>query len=123
MYKKILAATDMLAVCDTAVLTAAEIAKQNDAKLYILHVLESAYSGKYRHFVKHFETGEEIVSGEEYEEAVKEELDKTCGEALKPYSNYEIKVTVPTNNFVPTDFIDFIAAASYTLKAWLFANN
>ena len=93
MYKNILVATDMLAVCDTAVLTAAEIAKQNDAKLYILHVLESAYSGKYRQFVKHFKTGEEIVSGEEYEEAVKEELDKTCGEALKPYSNYEIKVT------------------------------
>ena len=93
MYKNILATTDLLAVCDTAVLTAAEIAKQNDAKLYILHVLESAYSGKYRHFVKHFKTGEEIVSGADYEEAVKQELDKTCGEALKPYSNYEIKVT------------------------------
>ncbi len=93
MYKNILVATDMLAVCDTAVLTAAEIAKQNNAKLYILHVLESAYSGKYRQFVKHFKTGEEIVSGTEYEEAVKEELDKTCGEALKAYSNYEIKVT------------------------------
>lgn len=93
MYKNVLAATDLLSVCDTAVLTAAEIAKQYNAKLYILHVLESSYSGKYRHFVKHFKTGEEIVSGAEYEETVKEELDKTCSEALKPYSNYEIKVT------------------------------
>jgi nucleotide-binding universal stress UspA family protein len=78
---------------DAAVLTAAEIAQQDDAKLYILHVLESAYSGKYRHFVKHFETGKEIVSGAEYEEAVKEKLDKTYGEALKPFRNYQIKVT------------------------------
>jgi len=93
MYKKILVATDVLETCDTAVLTAVQMAKQNDAKLFILHVLESAYSGKYRQFVKHFKTGEEIVSGAEYEEAVKEELDKTCGQAFKPYSNYEIKVT------------------------------
>lgn len=93
MFNKLLVATDLLEACDVAVLAAAEIAKQNDAKLYILHVLESAYSGKYQHFVKHFKTGEEIVSGAEYEETVKEELDKTCGEALKPYSNYEIKVT------------------------------
>ncbi|MBW2175027.1 MAG: universal stress protein [Deltaproteobacteria bacterium] len=94
MFKKILAATDLLKIYDTAVKTAAEIAQQNDAKLYILHVLESAYSGKYRHFVKHFETGEEIVSGADYEETVKEELDKTYGEALKPFRNYQIKVTV-----------------------------
>ncbi|MBW2565891.1 MAG: universal stress protein [Deltaproteobacteria bacterium] len=94
MFKKVLAATDLLEIYDRAVLTAAEIAQQNDAKLYILHVLESAYSGKYRHFVKHFETGEEIVSGADYEEAVKEKLDKTYGEALKPFSNYQIKVTV-----------------------------
>ena len=93
MFNKLLVATDSIEACDAAVLAAAEIAKQNDAKLYILHVLESAYSGKYRHFVKHFETGEEIVSSADYEEAVKEKLDRTCGEALKPYSNYEIKVT------------------------------
>jgi nucleotide-binding universal stress UspA family protein len=93
MYKNILAATDMVAVCATAVLTAAEIAKQKDAKLYILHVLESAYSGKYRHFVKHFRTGEEIVSTAEYEETVKQELEKACAEILKPISSYKIKVT------------------------------
>jgi nucleotide-binding universal stress UspA family protein len=93
MFKNVLAATDLLEIYDTAVLAASEIAQQNDAKLNILHVLESAYSGKYRHFVKHFETGEEIVSGAEYEAAVKERLDKTCSEALKPFNNYQIKVT------------------------------
>lgn len=93
MFKRILTATDLLEACDAAVLTALEIAKQNKAKLYILHVLESSYSGKYRQFVKHFKTGEEIVANEEYKKMVKEELDKKCAGALKPYGNYEIKVT------------------------------
>ncbi|NVM20415.1 MAG: universal stress protein [Desulfobacterales bacterium] len=90
MFNKVLAATDLLEACDAAVLTALDIAKQNNAKLYILHVLESAYSGKYRHFVKHFKTGDEIVSNEEYEATVKEQIDKQCAGALKPYGNYEI---------------------------------
>jgi len=93
MFKKVLTATDLLEACDAAVLTALELAKQNNARLYILHVLESSYSGKYRQFVKDFKTGEEIVASAEYEEMVKKELDKTCGGALKPYGNYEIKVT------------------------------
>ncbi|MCD6319087.1 MAG: universal stress protein [Candidatus Desulfofervidaceae bacterium] len=92
MFKKVLTATDLLEACDAAVLTALEIAKQNNAKLYILHVLESPYSGKYRQFVKDFRTGEEIVASAEYEEAIKEELDKKCAGALKPYGTYEIKV-------------------------------
>jgi hypothetical protein len=61
-------------------------------KLYILHVLESA-STIYRQFVKHFKTGEEIVRDEAYEETVKIEIEKKCVGALKPYGNYEIKVT------------------------------
>jgi len=93
MFQKILAATDSLAICDVAVSTAAEIAKQNNATLYILHVLESAYSGKYRHFVKHFETGEEIVSGAEYVQTVKECIGKNCADVVQPVGHYEIKVT------------------------------
>ena len=92
MFKKILVATDMLEACDAAVLTALEIAKQNNGKFYILHVLESA-STIYRQFVKHFKTGEEIVSDEEYEETVKKEIEKKCAGALKPYGKYEIMVT------------------------------
>jgi nucleotide-binding universal stress UspA family protein len=93
MYKNVLASTDMLDTCDIPVLTAARIAKQYNAKLHILHVLESAYSGKYRQFVKHFETGKEIVSGSEYEETAKAALDKACREALVDYDGYDIKVT------------------------------
>lgn len=91
MFKKVLVATDMLEACDAAVLTALEIAKQNNGELYILHVLEST-STIYRHFAKHFKTGEEIVSNEEYEEAVKKEIEKMCDGVLKTYGNYEIRV-------------------------------
>ena len=41
MFKKILAATDLITASDAQVLTAAKVAEQNHAKLHILHVLES----------------------------------------------------------------------------------
>jgi nucleotide-binding universal stress UspA family protein len=83
MFKKLLVATDMLEACDAAVLTALELAKQNNGKLQILHVLESS-STIYRNFVKHFRTGEEIVSTDVYEESVKKEIEKKCAGALGP---------------------------------------
>ena len=92
MFKKLLVATDMLEACDAAVITALEIAKQNNGKLQILHVLESS-STIYRNFVKHFRTGEEIVSTDEYEESVKKEIEKKCAGALGPNGKYEIMVT------------------------------
>ena len=92
MFKKLLVATDMLEACDAAVLTALEITKQNNGKLQILHVLESS-STIYRNFVKHFRTGEEIVSTDEYEESVKKEIEKKCACALGPNGKYEIMVT------------------------------
>jgi nucleotide-binding universal stress UspA family protein len=91
MFNKVLVATDLLEACDAAILTAIEIAKQNNGSLYILHVLESD-STIYREFVKHFRTGEEIVSYKAYEETVKQEIDKKCADALKIYGNYEIRV-------------------------------
>jgi len=91
MFHKIFVATDMLEACDAAVLTALQLAEQNKAKLYILHVLESA-STIYRQFVRHFKTGEEIVSDQAYQETVKTQIEEKCG-VLRPYGNYEIKVT------------------------------
>jgi len=93
MYKKVLVATDLLDACDAPVVTAVKLAEQNNAKLLILHALESPYSGIYRQFVKHFKTGEEIVSSTEYVGAVREEFTRACGEALRAYGNYEVKVT------------------------------
>ena len=92
MFKKILTATDLVTVCDASVLTAAQIAKQNNAKLQILHVLESA-SAVDRHLIKHFITGKDIVTSSDYEETVREEINKVYIEVLKPSVNYEIRVT------------------------------
>jgi nucleotide-binding universal stress UspA family protein len=92
MFNKILVATDMLEACDAAVLAALELAEKNNGKLYILHVLESA-STIYRQFVKHFKTGEEILSNKAYQETVRAEIEKKCAGAFKPYGNYEIKIT------------------------------
>ncbi len=92
MFSKVLTATDLLEACDAVVLTALEIAKQNEAQLFIIHVLESKYSGRHRQFVVDFETGEETVATTEYIQKVKDTLDKKCGGALKPYGKYEIRV-------------------------------
>ncbi|MBW1804619.1 MAG: universal stress protein [Deltaproteobacteria bacterium] len=92
MFTNVLAAIDRVTVCDAPVLTAARIAEQNNAKLHIIHVLESASSDN-RHLIKHFKTGEEIVTGAAYEKAVTEEINKVYAEVLKPYGNYEIRVT------------------------------
>jgi nucleotide-binding universal stress UspA family protein len=91
MFNKVLAATDMVTVLDATVLTAVRIAEQNNAKLHILHVLESASTDK-RNLIRHFKTGEEIITGAEYEETVKEEINKIYADVLKPYSNYEFRV-------------------------------
>lgn len=91
MFKRILAASDVLTEMDTPVLTAAKIAEQNNAKLYILHVLEST-STKNRHLVKHFLTGEDIITTIDYENSVKAQLEKIYKDTFHPSLNYEIKV-------------------------------
>ena len=92
MFDKVLAATDIVTVHDAPILTAARIAEQNNAKLHIIHVLESASTDN-RYLIKHFKTGEEIVTGVKYEETVKEEINKIYTDVLKPFGNYEISVT------------------------------
>jgi nucleotide-binding universal stress UspA family protein len=82
MFKRLLAATELVDFCDAPVLTALKIAEQNDAQLSILHVLESE-TIKDRHFVKHFRTGEEIITSTEYEETVKREINKSCAGILE----------------------------------------
>jgi nucleotide-binding universal stress UspA family protein len=91
MFKRILAATDMLTDKDTPVLTAAKIAEQNNAKLYILHVLESA-SSENRQLIKHFRTGEDILTTTDYENSVKTHLYKMYKEMFQSSLHYEIRV-------------------------------
>ena len=92
MFKRLLAATEMVDICDAPVLTALKIAEQNDAQLSILHVLESE-TIKDRRFVKHYRTGEKIVTSAEYEETVKKEIHKSCAGVLESDVHYTIKVT------------------------------
>lgn len=93
MFKKILVATDTLAFCDVKVRTAAAIALQHHAALHLLHVLEST-SPIYRNFVKDFKTGEEILSTPEYQQTVKEALDRNCENVLKKCEAHEIEIAL-----------------------------
>lgn len=94
MFKRILTATGTPDACEPALITALEVAKQNQGRLYILHVMEATYRHECgpQESVKDFKTGEAVAPTHEYKEAVKEELDKKCAGALKPFGNYEINV-------------------------------
>ena len=94
MFKRILTATGTPDACEPALITALEIAKQNQGKLFILHVMEATYRHECgpQESVKDFKTGEAVAPTHEYKEAVKAELDKKCEGALKPFGNYEINV-------------------------------
>lgn len=92
MIRKILAATDRLTKADPAVASAFKLAIHNKAKLYILHVLESAYEDE-RLRVKDFRTGEDIVSNARYEEMVAQALYSTYTRMIQFYDNIEILVT------------------------------
>jgi nucleotide-binding universal stress UspA family protein len=91
MFNNILAATAGPLECDKSVLSAGRIAKHDNAKLLILHVLESE-STIYRNYVKHYRTGEEIVGDKGYKEEVKEEIIKNCRSDLGTQQNLEIHI-------------------------------
>ncbi|MFA4919145.1 MAG: universal stress protein [Thermodesulfovibrionales bacterium] len=95
MFERVLTATDMLGACDSAVVTALEIAKKDQGRLFVLHVLEPSYFHECGPLesIKDFKTGEETVTSQEYKERVKQELDNKCGGALKPYGNYQIDIS------------------------------
>ena len=94
MFERILTATDMLEACDAAVVTALEIARQNQGRLFVIHVLEPSYFHECGpvESVKDFKTGKETAATQEYKEIVKAELDKKCGGSLNPYGNYQINI-------------------------------
>jgi len=94
MFERVLTATDMLEACDTAVVTALEIAKKDQGRLFVLHVLEPTYFHECggSETIKDFKTGEDTAATQEYKERVIQELDNKCGGALKPYGNYQIDI-------------------------------
>jgi nucleotide-binding universal stress UspA family protein len=93
MFKKVLAATATPLECDECVLSASRIAQYHDAKLLILHVLESD-SSIYRNYVKHYRTGEEIVCDEAYQKEVKDEFKKNCSSDLTTPDKFEVRISI-----------------------------
>ncbi len=92
MLRKVLVATDLVTVCDAAVLTAAKLAQQNHAKLYILHVLESTPAGD-RRLIKDAKTGKEATDSDTYSESVKKQIQRIYQKALARCGEFEIKIT------------------------------
>jgi nucleotide-binding universal stress UspA family protein len=94
MFRTILTATDFLRASEGAVMGAIELCRRNQARLLVIHVLESSYSGIFRHFVKDSGTGEEMVVTREYMEKTKGMLKAKWAPLLGPYMNYDLEVAV-----------------------------
>jgi nucleotide-binding universal stress UspA family protein len=91
MFKKVLAATARPLECDESVLSASRIAQINNAKLLILHVLESNTSG-YQKYIQHYRTGEKIVSNEVYQDQVIEKVYTKYRGDFKPPDKFEFHI-------------------------------
>jgi nucleotide-binding universal stress UspA family protein len=91
MFNRIVVATDIVTTGEAPVISAARLARLLDARLYLLHVMESA-STENRRLVRHFDTGAEMTADAEYEQAVRQRLEKTYQKALSDIP-HEIRVT------------------------------
>jgi len=81
MFNRILAATDVVTAPDAPVATAARLARQYHARLFLLHVMESA-STQNRRWIRHYETGKEMTADAEYEQTVASVLRRTIRESI-----------------------------------------
>lgn len=90
MFKRIIAATDLVLTPDPPVLAAAGLARQEQASLLLLHIMESA-STEDRRRVRHFETNEELMAYPAYEAAVRQQLETTYQNELSDVA-YEVCV-------------------------------
>ena len=90
MFNRIVTATDMITTADASVQSAVRMARQHGARLYLLHVLESASTDD-RRLVHHFETGAEMIADADYEEYIRLSLENTYKDDLSGIS-YEVKV-------------------------------
>lgn len=92
MFKTILAATDQVTRRDPSVEVAALMATENNSRLFILHVLESA-STQDRSWVKHYETDEDMQCDRDYEQEVERQLQVAHQAAIKKVPMYRVRVT------------------------------
>ena len=92
MFERILAATDLVNSYDAVVMTGLRIAKQNNGKLYLLHVVESTASKDHPHSVKHSPTDDHIESNLQHAQKLRQGIRKTYTDPFKSFRNYEIRV-------------------------------
>ena len=92
MFNRILVATDMVSTVDPPVVSAARLARRHDARLYLLHVMESASTDN-RRLIRHFETGKEMLADAGYAKVVHQTLATTYRQALADVA-HDIRITV-----------------------------
>ncbi len=90
MFNRIVAATDIVTTTDAPVISAVRLARQQDSRLYLLHVMESA-STENRRLIRHFETGAEMIADADYEQTIRHRLEKTYRDELADIP-HEIRV-------------------------------
>ncbi|BBO74109.1 universal stress protein [Desulfosarcina widdelii] len=91
MFNRILAATDIATTPDAPVVTAARLARGHHARLYLLHVMESA-STENRKLIRHYETDAEMIADAAYEQTVAQVLRRTFRDSI-PGEETEVRVT------------------------------
>ncbi|MGD9175011.1 MAG: universal stress protein, partial [Desulfobacterales bacterium] len=121
MFKKVLAATARPLECDESVASANLIAQFNNANLLILYVLESNTS-IYRNYVRHYRSGEEIVSNEVYQDQVIEKVYTKYSDDFKPPDKFEFHIAfgVPWMEILKTareESVDLIILSAHAGKA------
>ncbi|MFZ7124830.1 MAG: universal stress protein [Desulfobacterales bacterium] len=92
MFKAILTATDRVLESDPCVETAARLALKNDGRLLVLHVLDSPETDD-RRWVRHFRTGERLMTSREYEAEVRDRLTASNRRVLRTVPSAEVRVT------------------------------
>ena len=91
MFNRIMVATDIVTTADAPVISAARLARQQGARLYLLHVMASA-STQNRRLIRHFETDAEITADADDEDSIRQALQKTYKDDLSDIP-YEIRIT------------------------------
>jgi len=91
MFNRILAATDVVTDPDAPVVTAARLARQYRARLYLLHVMESA-STENRRWVRHYGTGREMIADTAYAQTVAGVLRRAVRDSISD-ENTMVRVT------------------------------
>jgi nucleotide-binding universal stress UspA family protein len=92
MFKTILATLETPLYCNESVVVGGQLAQHYHSDLFVIHVLQSGYS-IYRNYVTHFQTGQEIIAGDDYIAEVKREIERNCSKVLHSCPNCEILVT------------------------------